>query len=175
MRRAMAALALSAGLTIAAAPAGRPNPATIDQTGARRSFQQVMDGQVTVLHFMYPTCPSFCPVSGAMLSRTQRLLLQTRPSKPYRIVSVSILPRETTPARLDGWLKKHGAQPGWVALYVGPRDIGGLMRHYGETAIDVQLHSSQVLVLDASGRLVKRFDDMPRPEQVAAAVRFAAR
>ncbi|WEK00151.1 MAG: SCO family protein [Candidatus Sphingomonas phytovorans] len=171
---AMFSMALPAS-TDGASAAGRPNPPTIDQSGARRSFQQVLDGQVTVLHFMYPTCPSFCPVSGEMLSRTQDLLMKARPNKAYRIVSVSILPRETTPARLTGWLQKHRAKPGWVALYVGPGDIGGLMRYYGETAIDVQLHSSQVLVLNSHGQLVKRFDDLPHPSQLAAAVRFAAR
>ena len=152
-----------------------PNPPTIDHSGGRRPFHAVVGGQATVLHFMFPSCQSFCPLSGEVLSRTQTILAKRPPAKPFRIVSVSILPRETTPARLTGWLRQHRAKPGWVALYVGPSDIGGLMRYYGETAVDVQLHSSQILVLDRSGRLVKRFDDLPDPARLAAAVRIAAR
>lgn len=171
---ALLALAAAMPQSLAAQMAG-PNPPTIDQSGGRRPFHQVVGGQVTVLHFMFPSCQSLCPVSGAILSRTQTILAKNPPARPFRIVSVSILPRDTTPASLTGWLRQHGAKPGWVALYVGPRDIGGLMRHYGETAADVQLHSSQVLVLDRSGRLVKRFVDLPDPAKLAAAVRIAAR
>lgn len=168
-------LALAIATPLDAQRIGSPNPPTIDQAGGRRAFHDVVGGQVTVLHFMFPSCQSFCPLSGEILSRTQTLLAKNAPTRPFRIVSVSILPRETTPARLTGWLRQHRAKPGWVALYVGPRDIGGLMRHYGETAVDVQLHSSQMLVLDRSGRLVKRFDDLPEPAQLAAVVRIAAR
>ncbi len=170
-------LALAAAIPqpLAAQRMAGPNPQTIDQSGGRRPFHAVAGGQATVLHFMFPSCQSFCPLSGEVLSRTQTILAKSPPAKPFRIVSVSILPRETTPARLTGWLRRHRAKPGWVALYVGPRDIGGLMRYYGETAVDVQLHSSQILVLDRSGRLVKRFDDLPEPAKLAAAVRIAAR
>lgn len=174
----LALLLAQAGIgaqSVAAQRWNGPNPPTIDHSGGPRAFHEVVGGQVTVLHFMFPTCLSFCPLSGEILSRTQDLLAKKGPAKPYKIVSVSILPRETTPARLTGWLRQHRAKPGWVALYVGPRDIGALMRYYGETAVDVQLHSSQMLVLDRSGRLVRRFDDLPEPAQLAAAVRIAAR
>lgn len=170
----LAALLLAFAGPATAGPRG-PDPMTVDQTGKRLRFGEVIGGQVTVLHFMFPSCQSFCPLSGAMLARTQQLLDKQRPAKDYKIVSVSIVPRETTPKRLTDWLRTHRAQAGWVALYVGPQDLGPLMRYYGETATDVQLHSSQMLVLDAQGRLVKRFDDIPTPDRLAQVIRIAAR
>jgi cytochrome oxidase Cu insertion factor (SCO1/SenC/PrrC family) len=157
-----------------AIPSG-PNPDVVDQAGTRKSFHETIGGKVTVLHFMYPSCLSFCPVSGQMLARTQALLARNRPIRPVGIVSVSIVPREATPARLTGWLRQHKAAPGWEALHVSQRDLGPLLRYYGETVVDVQLHSSQILVLDPQGRIAKRFDDIPEPEALAAAIRLVAR
>jgi len=164
-------LALSLALSLAfAAPAdAQPNPVTTDQAGVRRTLREVLGGEVTVLHFMYPTCQNFCPLSGALLAETQRSMAARRAVR-YQILSVAIVPSEATPARLTAWLRKHGGRPGWAAVQVPQRDLGALMRYYGETELDVQLHSSQMLVLDRRGRIARRFDEIPTVAQLSQAL-----
>ncbi len=171
-----AAMLLIAGLSAGAASAAMPSvlaTPTQDQTGARSNLANVLKGRVTVLHFMYPSCLTFCPLSGAVLAQTQKLLGKGA-AADYQIVSISIMPSQTTPLRLSQWLDEHGAGDGWNAFYVSQQHVVPLMRYYGETTTDVILHSSQMLLLNERGQIVRRFDEMPEATTLAGAIRAAS-
>jgi cytochrome oxidase Cu insertion factor (SCO1/SenC/PrrC family) len=164
-------LALSAVALVGAAP---KEWRVTDQNGTQLRFgSEVVLGQVTVVHFMFTTCQSFCPLSGSVLGRTQTKLANTDPALDYRFVSISIKPNGTTPSRLKQWLRQHGARPNWKALHVEQPALGQIMRYYGESETNVQLHSSQMLVLNDKGVITKRFDALPTPDQLHAAIQRA--
>lgn len=145
-----------------------------DQNGEQLRFgSEVVLGQVTVVHFMFTTCQSFCPLSGSVLNRTQAKLASADPALDYRFVSISIKPSGTTPSRLKQWLRQYGAGRNWTALHVEQPTLGQIMRYYGENETDVLLHSSQMLVLNDRGVITKRFGTMPTPDQLHAAIRRA--
>lgn len=148
----------------------------IDETGRELRFgSQIIRGQVTVVHFMFTTCESFCPLSGAVLSQTRDRLARQEPTLAYRFVSISIKPAGTTPSKLKQWLRKHGGGAKWTALHVEQPALGEIMRFYGESERDIVLHSSQMLVLNPRGAISRRFDRMPTPQLLAGAMSRAGR
>ena len=164
---------LAIGLT-GAAPL--PDPAVLNQNGSNLRFaRDVIGGRVAVVHFMFTTCQSFCPLSGSVMSRTQAMLKATPPPQPYRFVSISIQPESTTPAKLKAWLGRFGAGPNWEAVHIAQPALARVMTFFGETPTEVMLHSSQMLVIDRQGRIAQRFENMPTPQALSAAVQRAAR
>lgn len=171
-RRALALVATA--LLVTAVVAGTPEVSATDQDGKRVNVaRDVIAGKPTVLHFMYTTCASFCPVSGSVLSRTQTLLEKDARAIDYRFVSVSIAPASTTPARLKQWLSRYRASDRWRALHILEPQLSGIMRYYGELPGDIVNHSGQMIVLDRQGRISHRFAQAPDPERLAAELRRA--
>lgn len=151
-----------------------PDIPAMDQDGKRVNLaRDILAGRPAVLHFMYTTCASFCPVSGSVLSRTQALLTEGRAAPDYRFVSISIAPAGTTPARLKQWLSRYRASTRWQALHVLEPQLGTIMRHYGESPGDIVNHSGQMIVLDRKGRVSHRFEQAPDPARLADALRRA--
>jgi protein SCO1 len=140
-----------------------------------RFARDVIGGRVAVVHFMFTTCQSFCPLSGSVMSRTQAMLKTTTPLQPYRFVSISIQPESTTPTKLKAWLSRFGAGPNWEAVHIAQPALARVMTYFGGTPTDVMLHSSQMLVLDRQGRITQRFENMPTLQALSAAVQRAAR
>lgn len=148
----------------------------INEDGKRLRFgSDVILGQVTVVHFMFTSCQSFCPLSGSVMSRAQAKLASSDRPIDYRIVSISIRPSGTTPSKLKAWLRQYGAGNRWTALHVEQPALGQIMRFYGETETDILLHSSQMIVLNERGAITQRFDRLPTPEQLASSIRRAGR
>lgn len=176
---ALTALLLGiAWITGAVALAGARDPApdfvATNQDGKRVGvYRDVLAGRPAVLHFMYTTCASFCPVSGSVLSRTQSLLDKGSPALDYRFVSISIAPASTTPARLKQWLSRYRASARWQALHVPEPQLTTVMRHYGESPGDIVNHSGQMIILDRRGRVSRRFEQAPDPAKLAEALRRA--
>jgi protein SCO1 len=167
-------LPLLAFFLMGAAPL--PDPAVLNQNGSNvRLARDVIAGRVAVVHFMFTTCQSFCPLSGSVMSRAQAMLKSTPPPQPYRFVSISIQPESTTPAKLKAWLGRFGAGPNWDAVHITQPSLTRVMTFFGETPTDVMLHSSQMLVIDRQGRIAQRFENMPTPQALSAAVQRAAR
>lgn len=168
-------LAPFVGLVLAGA-APLPDPVALNQKGTSvRLARDVIANRVAVVHFMYTTCQSFCPLSGSVMSRTQSMLKSAPPPAPYRFVSISIQPERTTPAKLKAWLDRFGAGPHWDAVHIEQPALRQVMSYFGETTTDVILHSSQMLVLDRHGRIAHRFESMPTPQALNSAVHKAAR
>lgn len=165
---------LVALLLIGAGPL--PDPVGLNHKGTSvRLARDVIGNRVAVVHFMYTTCQSFCPLSGSVMSRAQSMLASSPPATPFRFVSISIQPERTTPAKLKAWLQRFGAGPNWEAVHIEQPALRQVMTYFGENTTDVVLHSSQMLVLDRRGRVAHRFDTMPTPQALSGAVQRASR
>lgn len=67
----------------------------VDHTG-QEVTEQLFDGRVTVLNFIFTHCPFACPMMMVAMSEAAARLADT----PVRFVSVSVDPVRDTPARL---------------------------------------------------------------------------
>jgi protein SCO1/2 len=81
-----------------------PEFSMTDQSGEKRT-QAILDGQVTVLDFIFTNCPFACPImTGAMSDVADRLK-----GTKVKFLSVSVDPAHDTPARLTEFARQHEA------------------------------------------------------------------
>lgn len=79
-----------------------PPFALIDQTGQART-ESVLDGQVTIVDFMFTNCPLACPVMTGQMQKLQKRLAGTG----VRFLSLSIDPGNDTPAVLTDYIENR--------------------------------------------------------------------
>lgn len=133
----------------------------------------LMADKVVALHFMYPNCRSLCRVLGKVMAETQNRLIQEAVAERTQFISISITPQQSAPSKLAAWLKRHNAKAGWAAVRIEPHALSEVMLYFGETPVDIMRHSSQVLVIDRQGEIVRRFNDTPTPKQLTQSMRQA--
>jgi len=71
----------------------------------------ISDDKPVMIHFIFTTCTTICPVQAATFSQVQRKLGDE--ASEVQMVSVSIDPEYDTPARLHEYAKKFHAGPQW--------------------------------------------------------------
>ena len=71
----------------------------------------IADDKPVMIHFIFTTCTTICPVQAATFSQVQRKLGDE--ASEVQMVSVSIDPEYDTPARLQEYAKKFRAGPQW--------------------------------------------------------------
>ena len=114
----------------------------------------------TVLAFVYTTCPDpqFCPATVAKLQAIQAAMPGSA-----RIVAITIDPATDTVPALAAYAELAGAvAPQWLFARPTPAQLHTLAVAAGLTVSHRSgriAHSTRVLVLNATGALVARFDD----------------
>ena len=71
----------------------------------------IADDKPVMVHFIFTTCTTICPVQAATFAQVQRQLGDE--AAEVQMVSVSIDPEYDTPARLQEYAKKFQAGPQW--------------------------------------------------------------
>lgn len=116
-------------------------------------------GRPTALTYIYTRCPdpSFCPAIAARMAALQTHLDRAR------ILTVSIDPEFDTPERLAAWGSMMGADPKiWRQARAEPAVLQDLALRGGQhvTADNGRIsHLHRLLILDANGALIERYDD----------------
>jgi protein SCO1/2 len=122
-------------------------------------------GRSTAITYVYTTCPmpEFCPAIVARLGQLQPLLKNS----DARIVAVTIDPDIDTLEVLSDFGTLHGAEPSiWQfaraqkATLTTLTALAGMRIGRGEGQLT---HAKRLLVLDADGRLIERYDDANWP------------
>ncbi|MCX7622201.1 MAG: SCO family protein [Thermomicrobium sp.] len=154
---------------------GRPAPAfaLTDQTGRTVKLDD-LTGHVTVVTFVYTSCPDTCPLTlRRLVAVRQRLPAELRDR--VRIVAVTVDPERDTVARIGQYAVANGFQdvlfltgdrrslePVWAGFAVAAERSGGTGNSYEV------LHTAVTYVLDREGRLVFLVrDEALEPERFA--------
>jgi protein SCO1/2 len=145
-----------------------------DETGRQLSLARYLDGKPALLAFVYYECPQLCPLVLDGLSRSLRPL-DLRPARDYRVIAVSIDPRET--AELAG-IKKRAvmehwrpeAATGWHFLTGDQRAIASLTESAGFRYLengsdkkDRYVHAIGALALTPEGKISRYFYGIDYP------------
>lgn len=119
----------------------------------------------TVLTFIYTRCPmpDFCP---ATIARLQELQAALPPDSSARIVAVTLDPDFDSVRVLDSYAELAGAHPArWRFGRLDPEGLQRLAMRAGLGIIRDDaggyevVHGIRLMVIDAEGRLVERYDD----------------
>lgn len=139
---------------------GRPAPpfTLTDQRGQKISLDH-LSGQVTLVTFVYTSCPDTCPLTLRKLIAARQLVPASAQGR-VRIVAITVDPDRDTVERIAQYLRANGfteltfltgarseLEPVWSAFAVA---VQHQPRQNGEYEI---LHTAVTYVLDREGRL----------------------
>lgn len=138
--RAKAPLAaLFAGFLLAGTPGSAqqwhkayfPNVELVTQDGKKvRFYDNVIKDKVVAINFIYTKCPDVCLLDTAALRRVQKLV-GDRMGRDVFFYSISLDPKNDTPAALRKYMKTFDVGPGWTFLTGRPQDLALIQSKFG--------------------------------------------
>ncbi len=137
-----------------------PNVPLITQDGETvRFFDDLIEGKVVAINFIFTTCSEACPLETARL-REVKQLLGDRVGRDIHFYSISIDPLNDTPAVLKAYAERFDTGSGWTFLTGKPDDIVLLRRKLGLYLADIATDSndhnlSLIIGNQATGRWQK--------------------
>jgi protein SCO1/2 len=132
-------------------------------------FDDLLNGNVVLINFMFTTCTSICPPMTANLAKVQQLLGE-RVGKEVTMISISVDPVTDTPERLKAYAAKFGAKPGWYFLTGEKKDVDEVLRKLGGYVDNKNDHTSILIAGNTkTGEWLKIYA-LARPSDIAAAV-----
>lgn len=138
-----------------------PEFAVTDQHGAPFTSQS-MAGHVTIVDFVFTSCPSVCP---ALTKKMSTLLARTEDD--VRLLSISVDPENDTPARMTEFLDKYGTQsPRWSFVTGEPKVVEatvvqGFKSRVSRDQAGTLSHGEHFVVVDKALRIRGYFDATP--------------
>lgn len=161
---ALALLAVSAAAPVASAqsPWGKdyfPNVTLTTQDNRKVKFyDDVLQGKVLVVNFIFTKCGDVCPLDTAQLKKVSELL-GDRMGKSVFFYSISVDPANDTPAALTEFKKKYEIGKGWTFLTGKLEDITLIQKKLGlAPAGDTPTEHSTSIILanEPQGQWIKR-------------------
>jgi protein SCO1/2 len=137
-----------------------PNAVLTTQDGKKvRFYDDVIKGKVVAINFIFTRCGDVCPLDTAALRRVQKLV-GPRMGKDVFFYSISVDPKNDTPAALKKYMRNFDVGPGWTFLTGRPEDIALIQRKLGIKPVspsNLSAHDTRfVLGNETIARWVKR-------------------
>lgn len=108
-----------------------PNVELVTQDGRKvRFYDHVIKGKTVAINFVYTQCPDVCPLDTAALRRVQKLI-GPRMGRDVHFYSISLDPKNDTPAALKKYMRTFDVGPGWTFLTGRPQDLALIQRKFG--------------------------------------------
>jgi protein SCO1/2 len=144
-----------------------PNSTLITQDGEKvKFFDDLIKDKVVAINFIFTSCEDSCPLETARLKRVKEILGE-RVGKDIFFYSISVDPKNDTPAVLKAYKKKFMIGPDWTFLTGNERDIIDIRKKLGLYLEEIQNEDSNdhnlslIIGNQATGRWMKRspFED----------------
>jgi len=120
------------------------------------------DGSITLVEFIYTTCPLICQSAGAAFLQLQGLLQETGLAQDIRLLSVTFDLERDGPAALEVYERVHQADGSqWRIVRPSPQDLESLLQAFGVVVLPDPVlgfeHNAAIHVV-SNGRLIGIFD-----------------
>ena len=90
------------------------------------------NGSITLVEFIYTTCPVICQSAGAAFQRLQERLQKTGLATDVQMLSVTFDLERDGPAELEAYEERHQADGSqWKIVRPSPQDLGPLLQAFG--------------------------------------------
>jgi len=123
-----------------------------------RFYDDLVKGRVVLINFMFTTCKTTCPMTGANLLKVQKAL-GAHLGRDIFMYSLTLDAATDTPQTLDKYARSIGAKSGWTFLTGKPADLEMLRRKLGfydpDPKLDADRTQHGAIILfgnDAAGR-----------------------
>jgi protein SCO1/2 len=160
---ALVSLALATSATATAQTVwGRdyfPNATLTTQDNQKvKFFDDVLDGKVVVINFIFTTCVDVCPLDTAQLRKVYDLL-GDHPGKDIFFYSISVDPERDTPEAMTSFMKQYEIGKGWTFLTGKQADIDLIQKKLGfaPAGDSPSAHSTSIMLANVkTGEWIKR-------------------
>ncbi len=159
-QRATSALLVNAHGGPILPPVPMPNLDLELADGSPSQLTTQLAGKTTALQLIFTGCSTTCPMLGMTFQRLQAAIPAALQPQ-VQLLSLSIDPRNDTPAALTEWLSRFHVRPGWVAARPRDGELPRLSGLFGASADSLTTHSTEVLIIDRQCRLVWRTNELP--------------
>lgn len=144
-------------LAVAQAPQPVPD-ATLETMKAETLALHPGPGQVTVVEFIYATCPTICQSAGADFARLRDAVKAAGIARHLRLISLSFDPETDDPAQLATYGELHDADGSiWTVARPAPAALPELLNSFGVIAVSDKwggfVHNAAIHMIDDQGRL----------------------
>ena len=123
----------------------------------------LLNGKLTLVEFIYTTCPTICQSAGDNFYRLRERLKVSRKSNQIQMLSVSFDPERDDNDQLAAYAALHGAD-GHIWTVARPQidALSDLLQAFGVTVIPDEFggyqHNTAIHVLGRDGRLIAILD-----------------
>jgi protein SCO1/2 len=153
-------------------PASVPDARLHLADGRHVYLRELLIQKVTALQLVFTHCTSTCPMQAAIFQRVQRLFPE-QVLKGAQLLSLSIDPAQDTATELRSWLKRFGAEEGWLAAVPEAAALPQLLQFFGTRADSLTSHATQVQIIDRHAFLMWRTNELPSAQSVVRLLRAA--
>ncbi len=139
-----------------------PNITLETMSGAYTRLQSENE-HITIVEFIYTTCPFICQAGGDHLARLQHEIKKKKLQDKIRIFSISFDPLKDNIEELSYYAKRHNAD-GIVWTIARPKveDLPDLLKAFGIIVIPDEdggyVHNSAMHIIDQRGNLISILD-----------------
>ena len=172
LAHAVLALAALAGPATAQTVWGKdyfPNVQLTTQDGKKVKFyDDMLEGKVVVINFIFTTCVDVCPLDTAQLRKVYDLLGE-HPGKDIFLYSISVDPERDTPEALRGFMKQYQIGKGWTFLTGKREDIDLIQKKLGiaPSGPNPSAHTTSLVLANVpAGSWIKR-SPYENPQMIA--------
>ncbi len=146
------------------------NVPLLDETGKTvRLEQDLVQGKIVVMSFIYTSCTTVCPVVSSIMGKVQKQL-GARVGNEVQLVSISIDPQRDDPKRLQDYARTFQRGPGWSWLTGSSQSINETLKGLGSFSGDFKNHQPLILVGDGNNRHWMRYYGFTDPALLAKEV-----
>ncbi|WP_217639969.1 SCO family protein [Palleronia marisminoris] len=112
-------------------------------------YDDLIDGRIVVVNFVYTDCPDICGLSTARLAQVVDWL-GDRVGRDIFVYSISLDPETDTPSRLKAYAAAFGAPSGWTFLTGTRENIDQVRFKLGERSESLSDHRSDMVIGNAA-------------------------
>lgn len=132
-------------------------------TGQNMRLPGRQTGGISLVEFIYTTCPTICQTAGNEFSRLRDRLAKAGLQNSVRMISVSFDPERDDPDAMRAYAEVHGARGDpWMIARVSRADLDDMKQTFGIRVIADEWggyqHNAAIHVIDPVGRLVAIHD-----------------
>lgn len=140
-------------------------PFALTERSGRTVTDAGLRGSVWIADFFFTSCAGPCPVLSRRMAGLQRALRDR--ADRVKLVSITVDPETDTPPVLRAYAQRYGAEPDrwWFLTSDDPEGLRRLVREGFLSTVQPGsggqvLHSTHLMIIDASGRIRALHDGM---------------
>ena len=138
-------------------------PLVLEEMSGRTMTLRSAEGKVTVVEFIYTTCPTICRAAGDYMAQLRDRLVEDGLVERVRSLSISFDPLNDGPTELAAYGQAHDADGTvWTIARPLAEDLPRLLESFGVQVIDDGMggyeHNAAIHIVDPEGRLTAIFD-----------------